>query len=262
MIGSQTLGKAWDRVVALKRRLALRTRLRQLLRNPRRSFRMHIVKKRYGLEWFRNLWIDWRYGGYCGGVYQSRFDATGAWGTSSVDYYQMPRLFHAKNGTALKRSDVLVDVGCGKGRVINWWLTQGLGNKIYGVELDEQFASMTAQRLKRFPNVQILCGSILDNLPADATTFFLFNPFKAPVMEAFKNRLIEVYGEDAPIRIIYFMCLYVDVFKNDPRFVVEPMRTKTFWPAVVIRLRAAVEGRAGAGETESGQAALAEGSRR
>ena len=42
----------------------------------------------------------------------------------------LPKLFNERNGTAIKSSDVLVDVGCGRGRVINWWLSLGLGNKI------------------------------------------------------------------------------------------------------------------------------------
>jgi hypothetical protein len=135
----------------------------------------------------------------------------------------------------IRPSDVLVDVGCGKGRVINWWLSRGLRNKMIGIELDERFAAPTAARLQAYPNVSIFCGNALEHIPPDGTLFFLFNPFTAPVVEAFKDRVIDVCGENANPTILYSFCVHADVFRNDPRWIVEPVRIKTFWPAVVVR---------------------------
>src|SRR5262249_34690801 len=93
--GLMSVWHGWvNKARALKQRLALRTRFTRWLR---RFMRMKVVKFRGGIELIRNWVIDRRYGGWCGGVYQSRFGSTGAWGTSSVDYYQMPRIFHRDN---------------------------------------------------------------------------------------------------------------------------------------------------------------------
>jgi SAM-dependent methyltransferase len=196
---------------------------------------MQIIKTRCGLESVRNFLIDRHFGGSCGGAYPTRFADSGARGTSSVDYYQLPKLFHEQNGVVIRPSDVLLDVGCGKGRVINWWLGRGLRNKMIGIELDERFAAPTAERLRKYSNVSIVCGNALEHIPPDGTLFFLFNPFTAPVVEAFKDRVIEVCGEDGDVTIVYSFCVHADIFRNDPRWVVEPARTKTFWPAVVVR---------------------------
>jgi SAM-dependent methyltransferase len=210
-------------------------RVRAVLRWIEWFYWMQIIKTRCGLESVRNFLIDRKYGGSCGGAYQTRFPDTGARGTSSVDYYQLPKLFHERNGVVIRPSDVLVDVGCGKGRVINWWLSRGLRNRLIGIELDERFAAPTAARLRKYPNVSILCGNALDHIPPEGTLFFLFNPFTAPIVEAFKDRVIEICGEDADVTILYSFCVHGDVFRNDPRWVVEPVSIKTFWPAVVVR---------------------------
>jgi len=198
-------------------------------------YRMQLVKTRCGLELLRNYLFDRQFGSSCGGAYPTRFADTGARGTSSVDYCQLPKLFHERNGVMIRDTDVLVDVGCGKGRVINWWLRRGLHNKMIGIELDDRFAAPTAERLRQFPNVSIVCGNALENIPPDGTLFFLFNPFTAPIVAAFKDRVIEVCGEAADVTIVYSLCAHAEVFRNDPRWVVTSVQTKTFWPAVVIR---------------------------
>jgi SAM-dependent methyltransferase len=201
------------------------------------EFRMRVIKTHCGIEALRNWLLDRKYGGSCGGRYPTHFGALGAKDTSSIDYYQLSRLFHAKNGVVIKESDVLVDVGCGKGRVINFWLHQGLRNKIVGIELDERFARPAAERLKPYKNVRIVCGNALDNVPEDGTIFFLFNPFHAPVVAAFKDRLCSMFRDGGSVTIVYCNCKCLDLFQNDPNWVVEPMRLRTFYPAAVIRLK-------------------------
>jgi SAM-dependent methyltransferase len=202
-------------------------------------WRMKVVKTRCGFESLRNWLLDSKYGGSCGGAYPTRFEALGAKGTSSIDYYQLSRLFDPRNGVIIKESDVLVDVGCGKGRVINWWLHQGLRNKMVGLELDERFAQLTAERLKPYDNVRILSGNALDNIPEDGTIFFLFNPFHAPVVEKLKDLLNGMFCERGDVTIVYCKCECLDLFQNDPNWVVEPLRVRSFYKAAIIRLKAA-----------------------
>jgi SAM-dependent methyltransferase len=219
----------------------------------RRLWYFKVVKTRCGLESLRNWLLDRKYGGSCGGAYPTRFEEIGAKSTSSIDYYQLSRLFHEKNGVVIRESDVLVDVGCGKGRVINWWLHQALRNKIVGIELDERFARFAAKRLKPYANVRIVCGNALDNVPEDGTVFFLFNPFHAPVVEAFKDRLYSMFHDRGNVTIVYCNCKCLDLFRNDPNWVVQPPRLRTFYPCAVIRLKGGLPPAAPARSASEGQ---------
>ncbi len=188
------------------------------------------------MESVRNYLVDRKYGGYCGWAKKTSFAVDGAYGISSCDYSDLRRLFHPANGIELTAQDVLVDIGCGRGRVINYWLGLGLGNKIVGVEIEETVAREAAARLARFPNVTILHGNALELIPSDGTVFHLFNPFDAPSVGAFK-RALERLDPQHDVTVVYHYSLHVGVFADDPRWTVDPVRTKTFYPSSVIRLR-------------------------
>jgi hypothetical protein len=85
--------------------------------------------------------------------------------------------------------DVLCDVGCGDGRVIAWWVSQGLQNKILGLELDSATALSTSCRFERYSNVRILHCDATHMLPV-ATVFYLFNPFTGDMMRRFADQIM------------------------------------------------------------------------
>ena len=119
---------------------------------------------------------------------------------------------------AIQTSDVLVDVGCGKGRVIAWWLNLGYKNRIYGFELDGKMASFAKIAFAEHENVTIINGNIFDSFPADADVFYMYNPFGAEMTSDFKDRLIETYYGKKEIAILYYHCPHIGVFRDDPRF--------------------------------------------
>ncbi len=165
----------------------------------------------------RNALIDLRYGGLLLGKIKTRFAHLGAVNTENSDYAALSHIFENR----IQSSDVLVDVGCGKGRVINWWLSRGLGNRMIGIELDERIAEQTRRRLRPYGNVTILTGHVVQNLPIDGTLFYLYNPFDAHVVDAFKNRLLTLFRERGNITILYYNCRHVEIFRNDPAWSVE-----------------------------------------
>jgi hypothetical protein len=165
----------------------------------------------------RNAVIDLRYGRLLGGKIETRYKHLGAVATENSDYAALAHIFRDR----IKATDVLVDVGCGKGCVINWWLGQGLGNRIIGLELDEEIANQTRQRLCRHENVAIIAGNALDNIPQEGTLFYLYNPFAEHVMEAFRDRLMCLFDQHGDITILYYHCKHVTVFQRDPAWVVE-----------------------------------------
>jgi SAM-dependent methyltransferase len=204
----------------------------------RRHWRLGVLKTRFGTELVRNYVIDRRYGGSCAGSAPTAFGELGAYGTSSVDYWQLYRIFSPENGLRITPEDVLVDVGCGKGRVLNHWLELGLGNRIVGIELDERFATFAARRLAGHSNVEVICGDALEMLPADGTVFFLFNPFGPEALARFAERIADTSVARERLVVIYYFAMHVHVFERDPRFVVEPFAAPTFHPGVTVRLAA------------------------
>jgi SAM-dependent methyltransferase len=161
-----------------------------------------------------NASVDVRFGGLLAGEIPTRFAELGANETANSDYLALDRMF----ADPVSPDDVLVDVGCGKGRVINFWLRKGLTNKIVGLELDDRVAARTRRRLSHYPNVTIVTGHAVENLPADGTLFYLFNPFQADVVAAFKKRLAEQARERGRVRVIYNNCKHVSLFVDDPEW--------------------------------------------
>ena len=165
----------------------------------------------------RNAVRDLRYGSFLGGTVKTRYEHLGAHDVGNVEYEDLPPLFAPAN---VQPDDVIVDVGAGKGRSINWLLDRFPRNRIVGIELDPEIAAKTARRLRRFPNVTILSGDATELLPRDGTVFYLFNPFDANVM----RRFIDAFtadGMDPRRRIVYHNCKDVQLYRDDPRFHVE-----------------------------------------
>ena len=53
------------------------------------------------------------------------------------------------DGVDVGPNDTIVDVGCGKGRSLNWLIDRFPGNPIVGIELDPELCTQTARRLQR-----------------------------------------------------------------------------------------------------------------
>lgn len=182
----------------------------------------------------RNAFLDFRYGGkFLGGTRDTRFAAAGAFGTGNTDYGEMPLLL----GNVVEEDDVVVDVGCGRGRVFNWLLSRGYSNEMIGVELDPDVAEDCRRRLRRFRNVRIVTGSILDHIPDNGTVFYLYNPFRENVMTAFAAELKRSYlRNERPIRIVYNNCWLLDIFRQDTCYRISPLVGRLRHSAAVVRL--------------------------
>lgn len=133
------------------------------------------------------------------------------------DYQTLDYVF----ANRIKPSDVLVDIGCGKGRVFNWWLRQNLDNRMIGIELDWKIAAATQKRLQDYPNVSILAGDAVELIPPEGTLFYLYNPFGEETMSKFRDRMADLFTGQKSITILYYNCKHVDLFKLDPRWIVE-----------------------------------------
>ena len=184
----------------------------------------------------RNAVRDLRYGAFLGGTVRSRYEHLGAHDVGNADYDDLAILFAAAD---VRADDVIVDVGAGKGRAINWLLAHHPENRIVGIELDPEICAATAKRLRRHAQVEILCGDAIELLSADGTLFYLFNPFEAEVMERFRDRLAEVRAGRGRTRIVYYNVKALDLFEDDPRFAVTPLDDpRLTLPSALVELQA------------------------
>ncbi|HEY7676713.1 MAG TPA: class I SAM-dependent methyltransferase [Candidatus Methylomirabilis sp.] len=192
----------------------MRTLIRQTLHRYRRARRL-----------VRTIVLDLRYGAFLGGTDRSRYRYLGAHDIENSEYEVLAQIFEGR----VAPTDVLVDVGCGKGRVLNWWLSQDLTNRIIGIELDPHIATATRRRLRRYPNVAILTGNALALLPREGTLFFLFNPFAAWLLPRLKERLEVVAGSRPDVRILYDNPPDLTLFRTDPAWTVEEFAINLPW---------------------------------
>ena len=117
--------------------------------------------------------------------------------------------------------DVLVDIGCGKGRVINWWLRNTADNRIVGLELDPKTAQSTARRLRRHNRVHVIEGDAVETLPTDGTVFYLFNPGGPAFVEPLEERLRSI----STLRtVLYYNPKHLSVFIESGHWEVSHVR--------------------------------------
>ena len=162
----------------------------------------------------RSALRDLRHGRPLGGTIRTKYGHLGAFHSTNSPYDELDVLFE---GVDVRPEDVIVDVGCGKGRSLNWFLDRYPRNHIYGIELDPEICAGTAQRLRRRSNVTIVCGDATELIPREGTVFYLFNPFDGAVMTRFADTLLR-RPPGAPTTIVYYNAKYLDPFRDDPRF--------------------------------------------
>lgn len=155
-----------------------------------------------------NRYIDLRYGGKLATTRKTEAENTpGIHGIQHTDWKFLHNTFKR---VPIKPSDVLVDVGCGDGRVISYWLSLGLKNKLIGIEIDAATAKDTAQRFARFRNVQIISGDAAELAPkTGGTLFYLFNPFLGEPLSRFAAAV-----EGIGARIVFYSYNDLTPFKD------------------------------------------------
>jgi SAM-dependent methyltransferase len=161
-----------------------------------------------GPTMLRSALRDLRHGRPLGGTVRSRYEHLGAFHATNSPYEDLDRVFA---GVDVSPGDTIVDVGCGKGRSLNWLVDHFPGNAIVGIELDPRLAAATARRLRRRANVTVVCGDATQVIPPAASIFYLFNPFDGEVMERFAAALLE---RGKPATIVYYNARFLAPFRS------------------------------------------------
>lgn len=165
------------------------------------------------LRILRNLLIDFKYQKrYIRGIKKTKTNIAGVKSDSPTDPFVLDSLFR---NIKIKENDILVDIGCGRGRVINWWLSKGFRNKIIGIEIDHELAKNTKNRLSKYTNVEIITANATEFIPKEGTIFYLFNPFDRNLLVNFIAKFKTIFYNNKYIKIIYYNCTEIDIFESD-----------------------------------------------
>jgi predicted RNA methylase len=97
--------------------------------------------------------------------------------------------------------DVLLDLGCGKGRVVFWVGLHCSPKRIVGVEISEQLYAVARRNLAQYdkrgdrPPVELVhADAATFHIPSDATLIFLNNPFGGQVFDAVLSNIVASVG--------------------------------------------------------------------
>lgn len=117
---------------------------------------------------------------------ETRFAPEGAHDPTATCYFVLDQMFGNFNFTA---DSHLLDVGCGAGRALAYFVQQGFSGKATGVELDPDLANKALSWANEHANVEVINGSVLDIPLGRYTDFYLFNPFDSYVLEEFIEKI-------------------------------------------------------------------------
>lgn len=105
----------------------------------------------------------------------------------------------------LKKEDVLVDYGCGKGRV-GFFLNKTIGCNVIGIDHSERLLMFAKENLKNFGDngeIKFIHSKAEEYIPDGANCFYLFNPFSTKIFRQVLRR-IEESKERKPREILIF----------------------------------------------------------
>jgi len=169
------------------------------------------------------FFYDLRYGHkICWTYLGSNKEREGHFGTEHSSYAVLGSVFER---IRVSPDDVLVDIGCGEGRVINFWLSRRLKNSIVGIEASPAVAQDAKRRYRRFPNVTIVedyAERVAGEWPN--AIFYLGNPFSEQILAKF-----ELAVRSSNARIVYTDFHGLTPFENDAWKIEIVRRNEPHW---------------------------------
>ena len=119
----------------------------------------------------------------------------------------------AKSGL-ISNDDVVLDYGCGKGRV-GFFLSYRLKAKTIGIEYDERIYQRALENRKTaLPKIKpdfVLTSAEEYEVPAEVNRCYFFNPFSVEILHAVCARIIESWYEN-PREVFLFFYYPADDF--------------------------------------------------
>jgi len=112
-------------------------------------------------------------------------------------------------GLPISSGDSFIDIGCGKGAVLNYASRLGFG-KVSGIEIDPGLVEIARRNIDR-----LHLGDRVEIIQSDATKydgygkysfFFLFNPFDSEIYETVIARILQCVCRTSSERTVWLLC--------------------------------------------------------
>ena len=110
----------------------------------------------------------------------------GGTGTQSSHYWILNRVF---SHVTLRPTDTVLDVGCGKGRVLAFFLKKKVPSRLFGIEHNEEVGRIAAEWTARYEQVQVFIGDALTLDYEPYTVLTLARPFLPVTFMTFVEQL-------------------------------------------------------------------------
>ncbi|MBR5598055.1 MAG: class I SAM-dependent methyltransferase [Lachnospiraceae bacterium] len=106
----------------------------------------------------------------------------------------------------LTKENIVVDYGCGKGRV-DFFLSAKIGCKTIGVDFDERMINKALENNKSFSGkkkTEFVCISAENYEITDADCFYFFNPFPIEILHSVLGKILDSYYENPRSMTLFF----------------------------------------------------------
>ena len=106
----------------------------------------------------------------------------------------------------IRKEDIVIDYGCGKGRV-SFFLSYNVGCKTIGVDFDENMYNYSMENKKTFIGMikpDFECASAEKYKVNEATAFYFFNPFSVEIFRAVLGQIMDSYYDNPREMKLFF----------------------------------------------------------
>ena len=109
----------------------------------------------------------------------------------------------------ITKENIVVDYGCGKGRV-DFYFSSKIGCKTIGVDFDERMIQIAIENKVTFlgkTKPEFICIAAEKYEIENADSFYFFNPFSIEVLRSVLGKIIESYYENTRTLTLFFYYL-------------------------------------------------------
>lgn len=106
----------------------------------------------------------------------------------------------------IKKQNILLDYGCGKGRV-DFYLSARLGCKTIGIDFDERMIKKALENSRSFSEKkkpEFVCIPAENYEITDADCFYFFNPFPIEILRSVLGKILNSYYNNPHSMILFF----------------------------------------------------------
>ena len=125
-------------------------------------------------------------------------EGRGTTGTESSPYCFLEKMY---DGAVFTSEDVLIDVGCGYGRVLAFLEDTGFPGKLVGVELNPAVSELCQSWITRYDNISLIEGNAFDLHYDDYTVLNMNRPMIFGFFQSFIQKIESELTH--PIRLFY-----------------------------------------------------------